>query len=473
MEFIEHTIGELIVSLKTGKTPKTSNPEYFDGDILWITPADLKGQKYANSSERTLTYVAIEKNEATLYKKNTILISTIGSDLGKVAMVNKPVSANQQITGIIVKEEIILPELFYYWLILNKKILENKANKATIPQLNNKLLKRISLRFPKDLKEQKNFISYLNNIQALIDSRVETISIIEKLKKTYFLELFFENKERINWRDDLSITESEGVKKTSYGLATKANEDSQGYPIVRMNNISFEGNLSLEDLKHVLIEKEEFERNELTNRDILFNRTNSPDLVGKISVWDRGPGYTYAGYLIKIELDEETFNPYYFAAYFNSDFGKEVLRNRARLSGSLANISASTLMKQKILIPPIDLQRKFEDMWRQLETIKQCLNTSLSYIETIFQSTLQKAFTEDVKIDEDLIFEDILRNLSRDELAEKSRLRILINWMNKDNNRFTSFENYSYAYKILMGFLNEGIIEHKRVKNNITLMAKE
>ena len=124
MEFVEYSIGELALELKTGKTPPTSNPEYFDGDIQWLSPADLKGQKVVENSERTISQLAIEDKKSFLFKSGTILISTIGEHIGKLCLVEQPVASNQQLTGVLVKGKIILPELLYYWLRLNRRILE-------------------------------------------------------------------------------------------------------------------------------------------------------------------------------------------------------------------------------------------------------------------------------------------------------------------------------------------------------------
>lgn len=109
MEFVEYTIGELALEIKTGKTPPTSNLEYFDGEIPWIGPADLKGQKFIEDSERKISKIALEDNKAFLFQSGTVLVATIGG-IGKTTIVKKPVASNQQITGILVNEDIILPE---------------------------------------------------------------------------------------------------------------------------------------------------------------------------------------------------------------------------------------------------------------------------------------------------------------------------------------------------------------------------
>lgn len=470
MEFVEYTINKLALSIRTGKTPPSDKSEYFKDEINWITPSDLDGKKVIENTSRKLSHIALTDRYVFLHLPETIVIGTKG-DVGKVTYVENPAASNDQTTGIFVDKEIILPELFYYWVKLNKSILANKANKSVISILNNKLLRKIKVKFPKAIKDQQNFISYLNRIQAIIDLRIETIEIVEKLKKISFLDFFLENVESSKWPYK-TLQESEGIRKTTYGVATKANEDRRGYKMVRMNNISYEGNLNLDDLKTVEISEEEFTRYELKNRDILFNRTNSPDLVGKTAVWNLGSGYTFAGYLIRIELDENILNPYFFSNYFNSDFGKKVLKNKARLSGNLANISATNLLKQKILLPPGHLQERYELLYVKLDAIKERLGLSLSYLETIFKSTLQNAFTEDVHLDENLFFEDLITSLTLEQLREKDRLNILVDWMSKKQKRFTSFEKYDEAYKVILALLEDGSLEQKNINSEIALKVK-
>ncbi|NRF40221.1 restriction endonuclease subunit S [Pedobacter foliorum] len=470
MEFIEYTIKDLALTIRTGKTPPSEKAEYFNDEINWITPTDLDGRKVIESTTRKLSNIAITDKHVFLHQKETVIIGTKG-DIGKVAYIEKPAASNDQTTGVLVDRNKILPELFYYWIKLNKNVLSNKANKSVISILNNKLLRKINVKFPKELKDQQNFVSYLNNIQRTIDLRIESISIIEKIKQAAFLELFLENVDSKKWKY-VSLRESEAVISSMYGLATKSNIDKNGYSMVRMNNLTYIGNIDLTELKNVEISEEDFQRYEIKNRNILFNRTNSPDLVGKTAVWNNGPGYVFAGYLIRLELDESILRPYFFNSYFNSEFGKKVLKNKARLSGNLANISATTLLKQKILIPPGDLQIKHEQLYIQLESLKDCLHLSLNYLETIFRSTLQSAFIENVQIDENLFFEDLVANLSLNEIKEKKRLNILIDWMNKNQSRFTSFEKYDEAYKIVLKLLEENSLEQTLVDKNIVLKIK-
>lgn len=467
MEFIEYTIGELALEIKTGKTPPTSNSAYFDGDINWLSPSDLKGQKVVKDSERKITELAVEENAAFLFEPGTVMITTIG-DIGRTCLIEKPAASNQQLTGIKVNHELIIPQLFFYWVQRSKAVLENKANKAVIAILNNKLLKQISVSFPKNIEDQRKVVALLNTIQMLIDKRVKAIQQLDQYSRSMFLELFLENPVSKDWRT-IRIKDSKVIRSTTYGTAKKANEEGIGMPVLRMNNISYSGEILLEDLKWVELDEKELDKLRLENHHVLFNRTNSPDLVGKTCVWDKGEDYTYAGYLIRIILDEKIMNPYYFAGYFNSDFGKKVLKNKARLSGNLANISASTLMDQYILIPPIDLQKQYEAIYKKVSMLKEVLIKSKDLFEVLFKASLQSAFSEDTQINEEEVFESLLQEFTTEDLKQGERLQYLLNWLNCEESRFSGFNHYDKAWDKLRDLLEDGSIKQVLEKDKVKL----
>lgn len=464
MESIEYTIGELALKIKTGKTPPTSNPEYFDGDIPWIGPSDLKGQKLAEDSERKISEIALEDNKAFLLQSGTVLISTIG-DIGKTAIVKNPVATNQQLTGILVNENIILPELFYYWIRLNKRILENKANTSVLSMLNNKLITRVKVLFPKSIEDQYKIVGRLNRIQELIDKRVETVESLDKYIRSVFLEMFLEKSR--NW-EYKSIKESKGVKNRIQGVGKKSNSSGRGKPMLRMNNLKYSGEIDLNDLKWFELSAKEEKTFHLENRNVLFNRTNSPELVGKIAVWNQGTGYTFAGYLVKLELDESILNPYYLSGFFNSDFGKMVLRNKARLSGNLANISGSKFLEQLILLPPIELQVKYEKTYLKFQEIRTQLEKQQEFLQILFQAYLQDSF-KDEEIDEYEVFETLLQNFTKEDLKQGNRLKYLLKWIDCKEPRFYKFESYDLAWDRLRELLEDGSIQQVLEKKELKL----
>ncbi|MEN8637799.1 restriction endonuclease subunit S [Pseudoalteromonas distincta] len=455
MEFVEYTIDELSLEIKTGKTPPTSSIEYFDGDIVWLTPSDLKGSKINDNSKRKLSYLALDEKKIFLFPSKTVLLSTIGN-IGKACIVKKPVASNQQLTGILANDKIILPELLYYWIKRSEGLLESKANKAVISMLSNKLLKRVRVSFPKELEEQYKIISQLNKIQVLIDQRIESIRLIDEYLHSIFLEMFLQNSKK--WEYKL-LKDSGGIKSRIQGVGRVSSPENKGEPMLRMNNLSDKGEIILDSLKWIELSTKEKETFQLKDRNVLFNRTNSPELVGKIAVWDKGDGYTFAGYLVKLELNEDVLNPYYLTGYFNSDFGKNVLRNKARLSGSLANLSGSKLLEQLILIPPVDLQSEYEKIHSKVQKQKYKYQKQLEKLKIFFQASLQSAFSEGAHINEDEVFESLLQNYTIEELKKGDRLMYLLNWIDKDKMQFSSFEQYDNAWNKLRKLLEDGSIE--------------
>ena len=322
------------------------------------------------------------------------------------------------------------------------------------------------------LATQSKITAQLSRIQGLIAKRKETIELWDKYLDFLFIEMFLENPESEKWNFD-SMEKTNVISKSVYGTAKKANDEGKGIPVLRMNNISYSGDISLEEIKWVELEKDELRALKLENRSVLFNRTNSPDLVGKIGVWDKGSGYTYAGYLINLKLDEKRINPYFFSAYFNSNFGKKILQSKARPSGSLANISATTLKSQKILLPPIELQNKFEKFYVKVKRQQQRSKNSLALLESLLQIILYNTFSEKMEVDEEKYFEDILRDLTIDELKNEKHLQYILNWFQKKSQRFSNFSKYKDGYTKLMELLDNGDIEQYYEKKQIKLRLKK
>lgn len=317
-----------------------------------------------------------------------------------------------------------------------------------------------------DIKIQSRYVAYLEKIQELIDKRTQIIQQLDEYIRSVFLEMFLENFDK--WKY-LPLNKTGGVKSRIQGIGKKSNSDSIGIPMLRMNNLSSIGELLLDDLKWIELSDKEKKTFKLEDRNVLFNRTNSPELVGKIAVWDKGTGYTFAGYLVKLELNEDILNPYYLASYYNSDFGKKVLKSKARISGNLANLSGTKLLNQPILLPPIDLQKRYEKVYVKISGLKTILLEQNDKLKTLFQSSLQNAFSKDAQIDENEIFDSIIQNLSITELKEGNRLEHLLNWINKEDCKFKTLEQYNEGWNKLRELVKDGSIEQYLDDDSIKL----
>jgi type I restriction enzyme S subunit len=141
-----------------------------------------------------------------------------------------------------------------------------------------------------------------------------------------------------------------------YGTSQKANTAGQGTPIIRMNNI-VDGELRLDDLKHAALSPKERARLQLKDGDILFNRTNSKELVGKCAVFHEASEFVFASYLIRLHPDEKRANPDYLATFINSPLGRQQIDALSRHIIGQANVNSMELRSLRICLPPLAIQK--------------------------------------------------------------------------------------------------------------------
>ena len=146
------------------------------------------------------------------------------------------------------------------------------------------------------------------------------------------------------------------LELVQYGTSEKANTTREGTPIIRMNNI-VEGLLDLSKIKHIKLSNNEREKLLLKGGDILFNRTNSKELVGKCAVFHEKGDYVFASYLIRIRVSPSEADPDYVAYIINSPIGRQQIDAMSRQIIGQANINSEELRGLQIPLPPLDVQQ--------------------------------------------------------------------------------------------------------------------
>jgi len=140
-----------------------------------------------------------------------------------------------------------------------------------------------------------------------------------------------------------------------YGCSVRATVEAQGVPIVRMSNLRDDG-LDLTDIKYVMLTDAEVERYQLFQGDLLFNRTNSKELVGKCAVYRSEGVHVFASYLIRVQLDLERVVPEYISFFLNTDAGRVQIDRVSRRILGMSNVNSDEVRSLLIPLPPIDVQ---------------------------------------------------------------------------------------------------------------------
>ena len=164
------------------------------------------------------------------------------------------------------------------------------------------------------------------------------------------------------------VTIGELAADIRYGTSKKAS-DSGEFKYLRMNNMTDDGRLDLSDLKYIDLSGAELENAKVVRGDLLFNRTNSREKVGKTCVFNKNEPMVIAGYIVRVRFDDRV-EPGYVSAFLNSNYGKSLLRKMAKGAVGQANISAKEMAKIELPLPPIELQRSFLDFAASVDKSK-------------------------------------------------------------------------------------------------------
>ena len=176
----------------------------------------------------------------------------------------------------------------------------------------------------------------------------------------------------------------------SYGTSKSSDKDGN-YAYLRMNNITYNGDLDLRDLKYINLTDAEFDKYGVKAGDLLFNRTNSRDLVGKTCVYNLSEPMAIAGYIIRVRFNK-LIKAEYVSVFLNSQYGKTFLSSICKGAVGQANISAKELKNITILVPPIELQDEFIMLKNQVDKSKLAIQKSLDKLEILQKSLMQQYF---------------------------------------------------------------------------------
>jgi type I restriction enzyme S subunit len=147
----------------------------------------------------------------------------------------------------------------------------------------------------------------------------------------------------------------------------------------------------LRDLKYIELRENEKEKYLVRKGDILFNRTNSKELVGKTATYNFDKSRAYAGYLVRLRVNNKA-TPEYVSGFLNSKRGKFILLNMCKSIVGMANINAQEVQEIKIPLPPLSLQQKFASIVKHVERMKENVKKTQANTHELFNSLMQKAF---------------------------------------------------------------------------------
>jgi type I restriction enzyme S subunit len=355
-----------------------SSQNVFD-DNLQITEDNVR---YITESDHLC------ENKRTKLQKDVVLLTIVGT-IGRSCVLkgNEGCLTLQRSVAALHPSDQIMPRYLMHCLIGNRHTLNQEAHGIAQKGIYLKQLSSLSIPLPPK-STQLAIVSELDKINELIRLKKEQLKDFDNLAQSLFYEMF---------GDPVENEKGWEVKKLGdvctdikYGTSKPASENGR-YTYLRMCNLTTDGFLNLSNTKQIDIPDDEIEKCIVRYGDILFNRTNSIELVGKTCLFDKKEPMVIAGYIIRVRLND-TLLPVVLARMFNLASIKKLLRSMAKGAVNQANINSKELASIRIPLPPLPLQRLFAQRIEQIEREKSEVQKSIQDLETLQASRMQYWF---------------------------------------------------------------------------------
>ena len=373
----------------SGGTPLKEKKEYYEGGTIpWLMSGEVS-QGEVREATRFITQKGLDNSAARIFPKDTVLVAMYGATAGQVGILRFEATTNQAVCGILPNKQFI-PEFLFFFLLSKKEELVAQATGNAQPNISQIKIKNTNVPIL-SLPEQQRIVGILDEaFEGITTAKANAETNLQNARAVFesYLQSVLQSK-KWKWK-----TFGELCDDVEYGSSAKSKADS-GVPVLRMGNIQ-EGRLNWKNLVYT-DDKAEIKKYLLKHNDVLFNRTNSPELVGKTAIYKSEMPAIFAGYLIRIHRKEDLLDADYLTYFLNSkiafDYGKTVVIssvNQANINGSKLKcypIPAPSLAEQKAIVA------KLNDLSEETQRLTSIYERKLAALDELKKSLLHQAFS--------------------------------------------------------------------------------
>ena len=377
-----------ICEIVTGATPKTNIKEFWDGDINWITPAELTEDTYIiNESLRKITTEGVEKTGLKSFPKGTVILSS-RAPIGKVAIAGCEMYCNQGFKNLICSKQI--NNRFLYWYLKgHKEYLNSLGRGATFKEISKAIVENIEICLP-TLEKQEKYADILEQCNGIIQIKKGQLRKLDTLVKSRFVEMFGDI---ITGKYNYKIRKLGDVAfiGSSHRVFTTEFVES-GIPFYRGTEIGELAN-GIEPSEPYYISEEHYNKLIKDNTKPRIGDLLMPSICNKGQIWmvdtDR-PFYYKDGRVLCISPNRDIFNSKYLEYFMRI---KTLVEYPKLGSGStFAEFKIFLLKDMDVLVPPRNVQNQFADFVASVDKSKSKIQKSLEETQLLFDSLMQKYF---------------------------------------------------------------------------------
>ena len=375
-----------ICEIVSGSAPKTNIEEYWDGNIKWITPAEINDDTYIiTDSVRKITELGVQKTGLSSLPEGAVILSS-RAPIGKVAIAGCEMYCNQGFKNLICSDKIY--NKYLYWFLKGKTAFLNSLGRgATFKEISKSIISEIEINVP-DIEYQKEAVDILEKVSEIIFCRKQELQLLDNLIKARFVEMFgdvIHNDRKWKCMQFSDITTSRLGKM----LDTKHQTGTCKYPYLANFNVQW-FRFELDNLNEMDFNEKDREEFYLEDGDLLVCEGGE---IGRCAVWhNQVKKCFFQKALHRVRCNQDIILPDYLSWWFkyNCENG-----GFAAIEGAKATISHLTGVKMKMLdvtVPPVELQEQFVDFIHQVDKSKVVVQKALDETQILFNSLMQQYF---------------------------------------------------------------------------------
>lgn len=373
-----------VCTVVSGSTPKTNIPAYWDGDIKWITPAELNENSfYIFDSQRHITELGKEKTGLSYMPVGTVILSS-RAPIGKTAIAGCELCCNQGFKNLICSDA-IFNEYLYFFLKSKTDYLNSLGRGATFKEISKSIVENIEIRLP-SLEEQKKAAKQLGHIYYLISLRKQQLAKLDELVKARFVELFGDCKDQTTIKES-GLTISDGNYSSKYPRSDEFVDN--GVPFIRANNMK-DGTITDEDMYFITPAKHQILlKGHLKPNDVLITTRGN---IGQVAIVPPKHNDSNINAQIVLLRDENgRFIPQFLLWALQTE---EVKMQCLKLQTgtALKQLPVGRLEQIVIKEPTLTAQEQFAEFVKQTDKSKLTVQQSLDKLEILKKALMQKYF---------------------------------------------------------------------------------
>ncbi len=365
----KYKLGEIGKAV-TGKTPSSKNPEEFGSLMPFVTPTDFKNYvKLIYKTDRSISEIGVKSNKPRIIPENSILVTCIGSDMGKIAINKDACLTNQQINSLIPNKEIANANFVFYSLKDKYQLLRTMATGgSTMPIINKSDFERIELEIP-PIEEQRRIAEILSALDEKIELNLEMNRTLEKIAQATFKHWFVDF-QFPGFDGELVDGLPKGWKKAGIGEIISV---QNGYAF-KSSDFKAHGNNGVIKIKNISnnvvdIENMQFvdenianivaERFRISGGDLLIAMTGAE--VGKVGIVPKTEKYLWLNQRVGSFKEKVEFAKWFVYLILSTNEYQNVLLNSA-MGSAQPNISSSQIERVESTIPAENLIKQFGEL---------------------------------------------------------------------------------------------------------------